>query len=281
MDVMMRSYLMTWIPKLRRWAKRYRGKQFTISCRQLGCAEETKEASWRLANAWWKERQAEITLANRKPSAGSPEAVEAILRAWGGPDMGLPEALLSFMAYFSDKPLPTGVAQALLGKEQVGQLEMQARVSPIAPAARTVGHHFTQWYDGQRAKVASGEIAPDRADVNRVCLAHFIRHIGEASPLDAINETCWRSFVLACRAKVADKQWSSAYAASILRAGRSFVRCLWESNLIELPRNLQSRDLSVKVKLKKKIFFTLEELRRQVEAAHGPLRLHLLWLFAF
>ena len=62
-----RTFAMTWIPKLRRWAKRYRGVQYTVSCRQLGCAE-TKEASWKLANEWWRGKKAEIDQADRPPA---------------------------------------------------------------------------------------------------------------------------------------------------------------------------------------------------------------------
>jgi integrase len=51
---------------------------------------------------------------------------------------------------------------------------------------------------------------------------------------------------------------------------------LWESNLIDLPKNLTSRELGIKVKVKKKIFFTPAELKRQVDEAVGQLKLHLL-----
>jgi len=135
---------------------------------------------------------------------------------------------------------------------------------------------FKQWYDGQRAKVAAGEIAPDRADANRVMLQHFVSHVGELTPVETISEETWRTFALLCRSRVASKGWSPDYAASVMRVARSFVRALWETGLIDLPRNLTSRDLTVKVRAKKKVFFTVEEFRKQVEAAHGPMKLHLL-----
>ena len=57
---------MTWVAGSRRWRKLYKGKWYAVSCRQLGC-EETKEASWKLANDWWERKQG---LAHRGGSPG-------------------------------------------------------------------------------------------------------------------------------------------------------------------------------------------------------------------
>src|SRR5581483_8807540 len=53
------EYQMTWVPSTKRWAKNYLGKSYSVSCRQLGC-QPTKEASWKKANDWWEQKQAEI-----------------------------------------------------------------------------------------------------------------------------------------------------------------------------------------------------------------------------
>src|ERR1700737_4030637 len=47
---------MTWVAGSRRWRKLYKGKWYSISCKQLG-TDETKEASWKAANEWWEEQQ--------------------------------------------------------------------------------------------------------------------------------------------------------------------------------------------------------------------------------
>jgi len=46
-------------PKPRRWRKMYKGRIFTVSCRELG-KPETKEASYQAANRWWTKKLAEI-----------------------------------------------------------------------------------------------------------------------------------------------------------------------------------------------------------------------------
>ncbi len=52
-----------------RWTKMYNGVRYRITCEQLGLPRElwTKEGSYQAANLWWKQKQAEIDLANRPP----------------------------------------------------------------------------------------------------------------------------------------------------------------------------------------------------------------------
>jgi FAD/FMN-containing dehydrogenase len=56
---MARTYLMTWVPKRRRWMKKYRGRMYAVSPRQLGMPD-SKEASYQAANAWWLAKQIDI-----------------------------------------------------------------------------------------------------------------------------------------------------------------------------------------------------------------------------
>jgi len=58
--------LMGWNKDQRRWFKKYRGKIYSVSPRQLKC-QPTKEASRQAANEWWAKKQAEI---DEKTGAG-------------------------------------------------------------------------------------------------------------------------------------------------------------------------------------------------------------------
>jgi integrase len=61
---------MTWEKAKLRWRKMYRGKVYTISCEALG-APTSKEASATAANAWWRQKRAELdsTLPEQKLDA--------------------------------------------------------------------------------------------------------------------------------------------------------------------------------------------------------------------
>jgi hypothetical protein len=70
----MAKKLMTWVPVSRRWMKRYNGKLYAISCKQLG-VPETKEDSFRAANEWWIEKEKEILLDARTAKEREASAV--------------------------------------------------------------------------------------------------------------------------------------------------------------------------------------------------------------
>jgi integrase len=73
--------LMSWIKSRKGWMKEYKGKKYTISCRQLG-TPESKEASYQAANAWWTARKAQIDAAYRGV-ARQPLPLEDVVRATG------------------------------------------------------------------------------------------------------------------------------------------------------------------------------------------------------
>ncbi len=54
---------MTWNPTQKRWLKKYRGKMYSISPRQLECNPPTKDRSRQAANAWWETKQREVDTA--------------------------------------------------------------------------------------------------------------------------------------------------------------------------------------------------------------------------
>src|SRR4051794_36511537 len=71
---------MTWVPSAKRWAKNYRGKSYSVSCRQLG-VPPTKEASWQAANEWWEGKLAELGETSRPPVHPLEDLVYRLLKA--------------------------------------------------------------------------------------------------------------------------------------------------------------------------------------------------------
>ena len=76
--------------------------------------------------------------------------------------------------------------------------------------------------------------------------------------------------------RVASGDLSSTTMKDYQSAARTFVRSLWEKRLIELPRNLTSRTLSVSVPLKDPVVFTKEEIKTLLNAANPRQKLYLL-----
>jgi integrase len=76
---MPRAFEMSWegAPAFR-WVKMYKGTRYRISCAELGAMVWTKEATAKLANAWWEKKRAELD--------GDPVRVEAARRILAGED---------------------------------------------------------------------------------------------------------------------------------------------------------------------------------------------------
>jgi hypothetical protein len=261
--------------------KEYKGKKYAVSCRQLNCPE-TKEASYPQANRWWAAKKAEIDGYVPAPVLpGSPAAVGALLQTWAGQAFDTPEqaaaALLDFMNHFKDKPLPPVVVQAALGAERVEQLERGAAnllEAPQPPPDRALNAQVDRWVQTQQAQVAAGNLTPDRCDNNRIALYHFRDWLGPVA-VDEIDAGKLHDFYLHCIGKVG-KGWSAEYGKKVFATARSFVRYLWESELIALPRNIDSKAFRFGNGPKPVPTWTPQEVKHIITEAPGKLKLALL-----
>lgn len=182
--------------------------------------------------------------------------------------------------------LPEPMA-ACLPPARVQQVQDSAaglRGETTAPAERTIAANCDRWLALQRAKVAAGKLAPDRADNLRVYLNHFRGFLGDTAAVESVDAQTIEAFFLWCGRKVEERQkdkdgkagWSAIYAEKIFDTSRVFIRYLWESGLIELPKNIDSREFSFRVHAKKIETWTAEEFQAALAAATGQMRLHLL-----
>ena len=180
---------------------------------------------------------------------------------------------------------------------------------PTVPPDRTVGGQVDRWVATQQALAGAAKIKPDRADNNRICLLHFRAFLGESSALEIVNEEKLHDFFLHCLGKVeagrrarpnvvelkklheatddptpirkantvvAKNSWSVDYAKKVFAVGRTFVRFLWESRLIELPRNIDSTAFRFGPSGKSVKTWTLDEFNTVMSKATGQMRLHLM-----
>jgi integrase len=339
-----RVYLMSWIPRQKRWMKMYRGKRYAVSCRQLR-VPATKDDSWRAANDWWEAKQAELDAAVRPVTDQGTLDVVSVLQREGGVDLldridkglGATNMLILLEAFVKENlrepaqveaagrkfleayragTLPQDLVEQTFTRELVnafeGSVQLLAEGPPVSPDL-TVGGQVRRWVETQRALATAGEITPDRADNNRICLYHFRDFVGAGSAVEAVDEAKLHEFFLFCLRKVevgrnakqrgkkpkrtggpkkerrppneekkekdaveAKECWSAAYAKKVFDVARTFIRFLWESRLIELPRNIGSKAFRFGNGAKAVQTWTVEEFKELVGAATGQLKLHLL-----
>jgi hypothetical protein len=319
---------MTWVPSRRLWRKVYRGKTYTISCRQLrelgydgpdgSMTTDTKEGSYLAANLWWDRKEAELE-AERKAAERPPSALEQLALSYaaltrpdlpttidelreadavlhecfpesndGGPPYQLRAVLLSFLkeVLFKGQPLPEDLIKVLppARAQQVTEAVKGLRAEPAAEPDRTVAAHVDRWIRLQQDKVAVGQLAPGRADNLRIYLTYFRDFLGATSSVEGVNAAKLQDFYSWCLDRVRQRQqdpkgkdgWSSLYTKRIFDTAKIFVKYLWESGLIELPRNIKSREFTFKVGAKAIETWTVEEFQMVLATATGQLPLHLL-----
>jgi integrase len=288
---MARQFQMSWIAKTATWMKEYKKRKYAVSCRQLG-APPTKEGSYKLANAWWERKKAEIdgyTAAPAPIKPGTPEAIHCILEAWAGAPITSPleEALVmqDLIANIDQVEDKLSLLQAIRGPERVAQL--QAGVDalldvPAAPPEHSVKAHVEAWQRQQQGRVDAGQLSPDRANNNRLALAHFVDFVGPHADISTIDAQTLNSFYSHCLEQVAERRkdagegWSIAFAKDVFSVAKSFVRWAWEVGALELPRNLGSKAFKFGNGAKAIQTWTVAEFRLAVEKAPGKLKLCLL-----
>src|SRR5207248_878203 len=127
--------------------KLYKGKWYSVSCRQLRC-EETKEASWKLANDWWEREQG---IADAAPPSEADRRANAfkvwsMVQDWGQLDEHSRRRLVD----------------SLVGEGQYERIKGQAEAvaaSVKAAPGRTVGEQMEEWKGFLRSACQAGQMS--------------------------------------------------------------------------------------------------------------------------
>ena len=91
-------------------------------------------------------------------------------------------------------------------------------------------------------------------------------------------KTLWERYFIYLSGRVASGEISPATAKDYIGVARSFVRSRYERRLIDLPRNLTSKQLAIAVPIKDPVTFTVEEAKAYLAAATDRTRLYLLMM---
>ncbi len=230
---MPKKSLLTWVPAGKRWMKKLGGKMYAVSCRQLNCAE-TRDASIAAANAWWEKKLTEI--ATVPPTEEEVRAnafkVWMMVQDWQQLDEASREKLV-------DSMVGPGQYRKIKGQADT----MVAATETPAPADRTVGAQVKAWQDFLRNICKSGQMSEGRFDSYCRAVGIFRDWIGEATPVDAIDEAKLEAYFSHLSFQVGGNKYSPAYAHTLLMTAKQFISRLAEKKLIPLPGNIRSRRL--------------------------------------
>lgn len=247
---MPRQQLMSWEGRpYYRWVKMHKGVRYRVSCEELQAKDWTREATWKLANAWWEKKQLELGVvtpdllatANSRVNARMDEVVEA---AFDQTD-------------HAGKKLILKTYQRLLSEE-----------NPVVPPEDTVGHAIDEflsvWRSAKDPKAKTYQEVKDFTET--------IRKWWGDIPCKEIKEPK----ITAAWTAIAEMKISSGKKKKRWNILRRFVSHAVETNRCDLPKNLHSKNLLFKVKRKEVKTWPVETVRAELKALPDRYRLYAL-----
>ncbi len=247
-----------------RWVKMHKGSRYRVSCEDLGAKVFTKEATWQLANEWWRRKLLEIngaTSGQDQPVASlTPEVIRSQKQTSGI------EGTSEESTQTADWPSETRVVI----REDIDS------VNGVSPAV--VLGNFT--CEVQSKRFLEIEKLRGKAPGTFGDLAYYLgRILTDASPtlsptLDvrAINETTVTGFYAWLR----NSTQSAIVQKKLWGYFRRFIKFLWAEGLTVLPRNLDSRLFSFGTTTKKIKTYPVEEVREMLSSLPPRVKLYAL-----
>jgi len=287
---------MTWDSARGRWRKVHRGKVYYFS------PGGTKEATYQAANAWWRDKRAELDASRpAHPHAGRIAELERRLR-WAGrhgtpaepiqneldhtrtlserdddpPPLDYPdEDRLRLLARYGIIVTPAAdpeVVARVIGVRRVHDDRARRDESEPTPPDRTIGALAERYSALERVRYASGDIKIATWVQERGCLFVFRDWAGADQDASVINadkyETYWEHISKNIKSIDSKKRH--------LRIAKQFLIWLSEKGIIPLPSNLASRRYRFKGEPVPIAVMTVAQVQTLIANATGQLKLHLL-----
>ena len=270
---MPRAELMTWNATHLRWKKKYNGKQYVVSCRQLQLPpdQHNRLSSLEAANDWWRKKLAEIHEQGDlydKPTLLDIEGEIQYLRGqwqdgkisyaeldkkeapWERKRQEILGGPLMTMLHDYQKGIVTGDALA-------HELEKIAVDNASAdPASDSLDQAIDEYIGFQRTRAKAGEIAPQRFHVYQAQIELFRAwmqergHTSVSAITDSLLADYHKHLLDSIKTGGAGKGISRPYAKGIMDAVKQLARRCFQRRLIELPRNLVDK-YALRIKISK------------------------------
>jgi integrase len=281
---MPRQFSMTFVPARKGWLKNFKGKNYAVSCAQLGCAA-TKEASYVAANAWWAKKLADLEAQAPKGLPRSAEIIPALERYTGKTAETLAsEGLLTTEALVelvgrSPGTIPDYLREAILGADKLQRLTDGTNSITggiVVENERTISRQVQLWLETLGSSVKMGRMSAGRWDAYSRTIKHFVRWLSGENDIATVNGTKLEGFYSWAVLQVSEKKWKPATATGVFMTARQFIRWAAELGIIPLPGNIASKRFKFGLGASEIITFTKDEISTLLKNATDRTRLYLL-----
>lgn len=262
---MAKTYQLTWNSGQKRWFKKYRGRQYAVSPKELG-AEPTKEASYGKAVEWWNTKKAELDAI-----ADAPSEVDVILQGMIDRATAAEKAL--------ESPIFANLWES--DKHKIRVLFNRHGVGKPSPATRhnSLSHHIAAYKKKSERDSGAGLIAPSRYQkiVGSLTWIEKFFAAEDLTNTEQLKAATVDAFYAWLFAHVKGKKIGSLYTArDHWQVFRVFVEWLAENEVVAMPFNLKSRRFKWRLPKPKYEYWTAEGFQACYVAANDRMKLFLL-----
>ncbi|MDY0167227.1 MAG: hypothetical protein RBS80_11835, partial [Thermoguttaceae bacterium] len=294
--------LMSWSAK--RWHKQYRGKHYTVSPRQLG-TPATRAASRVAANEWWEQTKDEID--SLPPEVRHPQELiehydysrenHRLFAKWQRThgQLHLAEKSESHLEWLDSAlqsehpPYPLSKWQEdplwqerrdpegdLVWMDRFNYLRREEAGTGNIPTENTIRGHIDSFLKLLEVQQTQGRITLGTYQTCFHRLQVFRKWVSPDNALDNLNESMIQDFFVWLATECTEGRMASETAVAVQRNVRRFVRSRWELRLIDLPRNLNSRNLTIGNSVQAIETLTVAQVKEYLAASSGRLKLFVL-----
>ena len=235
-------FQLTACPAINRWRKKYHGKIYYIGIGH--CSNKTDRAGYAIALAEWKVLKAKLDNAPTEEETTRYNEIQANKEAWR---VELPEKLQQ------------GFKASLAENDRI-----VAKVEGRKARKDSIGANVETFIALKRSRHNLGELSALRIQTLMQHLNHFQKFIGAETPIHAITEETYIGYRASLITEIQAGKIGRATASDRLNCFKEFVRSLYQ---IERPKNLDNRDLSIKIPAMEVATFTDEELKTLLDSA--------------
>jgi integrase len=141
---------------------------------------------------------------------------------------------------------------------------------------RTVGDMVKTFLDGKRKQAKTEQKSVGRFANIESYVRHFETFVGADKPISAIDGVALQNYFTMQLDQIGEEEITCWAGRDRLQVAKQFIRHCWELDVIELPRNIESRNLTISCTPGDINPMPVAELQKRVKKATGRLRLELL-----
>ena len=273
---MPRKFKMTWFAPRQCWYVKKDGRRYYCPIKCWG--KTTDWHGYSNSLAWWDEKNQELENAPKIVSSSFPpiekadrQLIKKLIVEEGREEEDATRLVLGWKE--EEKQLKrygaTEVSAWLV-------MERERLAAAAAPKHDTMEVIVKKFLDFKVSQAMTGMKSAGRA-INLVTyLKQFKAFVGADRPVKDITAMTLFDFHHKTVNDMATGQLTDYAARDRLQVAKQFIRWAWELNLIDLPRNINSKELTIYVEQKEIKVFDAKNLASIITSAPEPLKVYLL-----